>query len=115
MGPLLHFIRPFDPFDLQALRILSEAYDKAIASLPPEQPLDVREAIAIRILDLAANGELDIDRLCDGALVECGDKSTERGYEIQKLFAKRPHAISCASGYRRSTSNNSLGVRYTHR
>jgi hypothetical protein len=68
MGPLLHFIRPFDPFDIEALGTLSTAYDKAIASLPAEPSLNVREAMAIRLLDLATGGERDIDKLCDRAL-----------------------------------------------
>jgi hypothetical protein len=68
MGPLLHFIRPFDPFDIQALRTLNAAYDNAIAALPAEQPLNVREAMAMRLLDLATGGERDINKLCDHAL-----------------------------------------------
>jgi arginine/ornithine N-succinyltransferase beta subunit len=73
MGPLLHFIRPFDPFDIQTLATLSAAYDKALASLPAEQQLVVREAMAIRILDLASGGQSAIDKLRDGALGRGGE------------------------------------------
>ena len=40
MGPILQFIRPHDVFDAETLTILSDAFDKAIASLQDHgQPL----------------------------------------------------------------------------
>ena len=32
MGPILQFIRPYDVFDAETLTVLSDAFDKAIAS-----------------------------------------------------------------------------------
>jgi hypothetical protein len=70
MGPILQFIRPHDVFDAEMLTVLSDAFDKAIASLQDhgQRPI-VRETMAIRILDLAAKGERDPDRLYRAALV----------------------------------------------
>jgi hypothetical protein len=71
MGQILQFIRPFDAFDSTTMAVLSDAYDKAVASLHDSgQPIMVREAIANRMFDLAAKGERDIDRLCKGAVGE---------------------------------------------
>jgi hypothetical protein len=71
MGPILQFIRPFDVFDNATLAVLSDAYDKAVASLHDGgQPTIVREVIADRMFDLAAKGERDIGRLCKGAVGE---------------------------------------------
>jgi hypothetical protein len=51
------------------VQILCTAYDRAKKELHDTgQPEIVRELIAQRILDLAASGERDPDRLCDGAL-----------------------------------------------
>jgi hypothetical protein len=69
MGPILQYLRPFDVFDTATLAILGAAYDKAIANLHDRgQPSIVREVIAVRIFDLAAKGEREIDRLCAGAI-----------------------------------------------
>jgi hypothetical protein len=53
---------------------LGRAFDRAMASLHDRgQPNIVREVVAIRLLDLAAKGERDIDRLCAGAVVHIGE------------------------------------------
>ena len=55
--------------------VLSDAFDKAIASLQDhgQRPI-VRETMAIRILDLAAKGERDPDRLYRAALGSLGTR-----------------------------------------
>jgi hypothetical protein len=74
MSPMLQFIRPFDSFDSATLQLLGRAFDRAMASLHDRgQPNIVREVVAIRLLDLAAKGERDIDRLCAGAVVHVGE------------------------------------------
>ena len=73
MGPILQFLRPHDVFDILAL--LAEAYDRAVASLHgPEQSAIIREAVAVRIFDLAAMGERDVDFLCQEALIVLGNR-----------------------------------------
>jgi hypothetical protein len=76
MGQLLKFMRPFDVFDPQTLTILGEAYDKALASLLDytRQPPIVREAMAIRIFELASQGERDPERLFRAALGALGSR-----------------------------------------
>ena len=75
MGPILQFIRPHDVFGAETLTVLSDAFDKAIASLQDhgQRPI-VRETMAIRILDLAAKGERDPDRLYRAALGSLGTR-----------------------------------------
>ena len=72
MGPILQFIRPHDVFDAETLTVLSDA---PIASLQDhgQRPI-VRETMAIRILDLAAKGERDPDRLYRAALGSLGTR-----------------------------------------
>ena len=62
-------------FDTATLILLSEAYDKAVVSLHDAgQPSIVRETMAVRIFDLAAGGERDVERLCQGALIALGNR-----------------------------------------
>jgi hypothetical protein len=69
MSAILKFIRPFELFDSQTLAVLGTAYDKAILNLHDRgQPNIVHEVIAMRVFDLAAKGERDIDRLCADAI-----------------------------------------------
>jgi hypothetical protein len=68
MGQILQFVRPIDAFDPETLTILGEAYDKAVASLKGgEHRAIVLETMALRVLDLAAQGERDPERLCQAA------------------------------------------------
>jgi hypothetical protein len=76
MGQVFQFIRPFDVFDPPTLTILGKAYDKALASLHDyvrQRPI-VRETMAIRIFELASQGECDPERLCQGALISLGSR-----------------------------------------
>jgi hypothetical protein len=61
MGQVFQFIRrPLDVFDPAMLTILGKAYDKALGSLRYRgQPLIVRETMAVRIFELASQGERD--------------------------------------------------------
>ena len=76
MGQVFQFIRrPLDAFDPAMLTILGEAYDKAIASLRYRgQPPIVRETMAVRIFELASQGERDPERLCHAALAALGSR-----------------------------------------
>ena len=51
-------------FDPKTIAVLTAAYDKAIEG----QSASAREVIAKRIIELACEGERDVDKLCQGAL-----------------------------------------------
>jgi hypothetical protein len=75
MAQILQFVRPDESLDPETLKILGEAYDKALASLHDAgQPIIVRETIARRMLELASKGERDPERLCQGALSALGSR-----------------------------------------
>jgi hypothetical protein len=75
MGPILQFIRPHDVFDTTTLTLLGKAYDKAIASLHDAgQPAIVRETMAVRIFDVAARGERNVERLFQEAISALGSR-----------------------------------------
>jgi hypothetical protein len=64
---------PSSTFDAQTTALLGAAYDKVIAEMRDRgQPELVREIIAKHIIELASNGERDIDKLCQGALARLG-------------------------------------------
>jgi hypothetical protein len=64
-------------FDPETVRTLCDAYEKARKSLHDTgQPRIVSEIIAQRIIALARQGERDSDRLCAGALIALGNKTT---------------------------------------
>ena len=65
------FFPPGADFDGATIRIMSEAFDTACLTLSDEQqPLMVREAIALRIIHAVINGERDPTRLRDIGLNE---------------------------------------------
>lgn len=73
MGQILRFLPPDTVFDPDTAAMLGAVFDKAIASLHDTgQPEIVREAIARRIIALAAKGERDPDNLCKAALAALG-------------------------------------------
>jgi hypothetical protein len=76
MGQVLQFIcRPLDVFNPAVLTILGKAYDKTLASLHyGGQLLIVRETMAVRIFELASQGERDPERLCHAALAALGSR-----------------------------------------
>ena len=60
-------------FDPETVKLLCQAYDKALASLHDAgQPQVVHEVIAQRIIADAKQGERDVDRLCAKALTGLG-------------------------------------------
>jgi hypothetical protein len=74
MGQILKFIPPDTTFDQDTTAMLGAAFDKTIASLYGDgQQLEiVREAIAKRIIALAAKGERNPDHLCEAVLAALG-------------------------------------------
>lgn len=73
MAQILQFVRPDESLDPETLKILGEAYDRALASLHDAgQP--IIETIARRMLELASKGERDPERLCQGALSALGSR-----------------------------------------
>jgi hypothetical protein len=73
MGQILKFIPPDTAFDPDTTALLGAVFDKTIAALHDDwQPEIVREAIAKRIIALAAKGERDPDHLCRAALSALG-------------------------------------------
>ena len=68
MTDLSEFSPPGSTFDPDAISKLSAAYEKAVDG----QPAPVREMIAKHIIYLAAGGERDPDKLCEGALARLG-------------------------------------------
>ena len=61
--------------DYETLSLLGEAYDKALASIhrAAQAPI-VRETMAIRLLEMANQGERDPERLCRAALCALGSR-----------------------------------------
>jgi len=63
-------------FDLEAIKIICEAYVKIRKSVGDISKPDLaNEIIALRILSLAKQGERDPDRLCAGVLATLPIKS----------------------------------------
>ena len=60
----LMFPSPGTVFDPDAIAVLTAAYEKAIRG----QAGSLHETIAKRIIELASEGERDLDKLCHGAL-----------------------------------------------
>ena len=75
MGSILQFIEPGHAFDSESVQVLSAAYDRAMRELHDNgQPVLVQEIVAKRIIQLAARGERDPERLSDAALASLGIK-----------------------------------------
>jgi len=56
-------------FDLEIIGLMKKALDDALASLPPEIPTTtLKTTLALRILESAAEGERDCERLRNAAL-----------------------------------------------
>jgi hypothetical protein len=64
------FLPPDADFDAATIGIMSEAFATACLTLSDEQqPLAVREAMALRIIEAVSNGERDPARLRDIGLI----------------------------------------------
>jgi hypothetical protein len=60
-------------FDPEATAAMTAAYGKACQSMHDwEQPEILKDIIAKRIIDIAADGERDPDRICERALRSLG-------------------------------------------
>lgn len=69
MVQILKFIRRSDGLEPEALKVLGEAYDLAVADLEDRDLISpIRDIIASRIMNAGMNGERDCDRLCRLAL-----------------------------------------------
>jgi hypothetical protein len=79
-----------DAFDPDALRVMSLALEEACRELRVDGDQHAREAMAVRILELARHGERDPERLRDGALRGAGATPSKRhGDDPAKLAAAR--------------------------
>jgi hypothetical protein len=66
MALIAAFFPPGADFDAVTIRIMSQAFDTACLTLSDEQqPLTVREAIALRIIEAVIKGERNPSRLRD--------------------------------------------------
>jgi hypothetical protein len=66
--PIRHYLQG-DRFDPETARLLGIAYGMTLVALHQRRKTDsVRAAAAQKIIELAKAGELDPERLCDGAL-----------------------------------------------
>ena len=73
MGQILKFIPPDANFDPETAAMLGAVFDKTVAALRDKaEPDIVKEAIAKRILTLAAKGERNPERLHQAALLALG-------------------------------------------
>ena len=64
--------RDFTGFNLATLRIMTAAYDTAIARLGIKTTDPMTSALALKIVALAKAGERDPNQICDRALAELG-------------------------------------------
>jgi hypothetical protein len=80
LPPLLHATDKFEiscrGFDIETTAILRQAYDKACNEIRDngEPTASVKEAIAERLIDIAARSERAPDEMCEAALVSLGLK-----------------------------------------
>lgn len=73
LGQILKFIHPDTHFDSETTAVLGAAFDKAMADLHDTgQPEIVKEAMAKRMITLAAKGERNPERLRAAALAALG-------------------------------------------
>ena len=73
MAQIIESVRPEYVFDSECAALLGAAYDQAIFGLHDKgQPDAICEVIAKRIIELAAAGERNPDKLSQGALASFG-------------------------------------------
>ena len=73
MAQIIEFVRPEYAFDSEVAAVLVAAYDQAIFGLHDKgQRGVIREVVAKRIIELAAAGERDPNKLSQGALASFG-------------------------------------------
>lgn len=68
MPTIVHYIKQPAVFDPETLSVMGVAYERALRAFPKSAPKDVREVIAMRIINSARAGERDPAKLCQIAL-----------------------------------------------
>lgn len=68
MPNIIEYIRRPAVFDPETIAVMSDAYERALASFDFPPPKTVREVIAARIIVMARKGQRDPHLLCDGAI-----------------------------------------------
>jgi hypothetical protein len=76
-------------FDTEQVATIGEAFDKACKEMRDKgQPASLQESIAKRLVEIAARGERDPDKMCEYALFSLGlaaNVFTVRGPQISSL------------------------------
>jgi hypothetical protein len=75
MAKIIPFLQD-DAFDPDALQAMSTALEEVCRTLQVDGDQCAREAMAVRIIELARRGERDPKRLRDGLLREAGATSS---------------------------------------
>jgi hypothetical protein len=86
--PTSHRVLQFSDrsFDAESTALICQAFDKASRALNDRgQPDSVKEIIARRIIEIAARGERDPDRMSQGALTSLTCGETWNGASFLKL------------------------------
>jgi hypothetical protein len=68
--PIRRYLEDNAAFDQDAIKAMSEAVERACATLHVNGELRDREAIAVRVIDLARNGIIDAKVLSDRVVAE---------------------------------------------
>jgi hypothetical protein len=68
--PIRSYLEDSAAFDPDAIKAMSEALERACASLHINGQIHDREVIATRIIDLARNGVMDAKALSDRVIAE---------------------------------------------
>ena len=68
--PIRRYLEDNSAFDLDAIKAMSEALERACTALHVNGQLRDREAIAARIIDLARNGVIDANALSERVIAE---------------------------------------------
>ena len=75
MPNILPFLPDQSAFAPEAVRVMSEAFDEVCQGLGVNRDNKARETIAVRIIELAQRGQLDVSRLRDRVLREANGDS----------------------------------------
>ena len=75
MPTILPFLKDQSAFEPEAVRAMSEALDEVCEGLGVNRDNRARETIAVRIIELAQRGQLDVNHLRDRVLREANGGS----------------------------------------
>jgi hypothetical protein len=85
-------------FDAEAVASIGEAFDKACEEMRDKpQPDWFQETIAKRLIDIAAGGERDPEKMCESALTSLGlvpNRFTIRPPQISPLMARSASGVA---------------------